>query len=991
MIDISEKEFESNIEKGLVNSGYLKRDSGDYDPVSCLDKELVISFIRKTQPEMWQKLGMQYGSAIEEKFLKRLVSQLERRGTLDVLRRGVTDLGCKFELAYFKPETTMNEEHRRLYESNIFSIIRQVHFSQRHTLKSIDTVLFLNGIPIITAELKNPLTGQNVINAIIQYQKDRDPKEPLLRLNRCLVHFAVDPDLVYFTTHLKGNFTRFFPFNKGRDKGAGNPDNPQGYKTSYLWEELWQKDSLLEIISQYLQVIEELDDNGKKTGKKALIFPRYHQIDSVRELIAHSKQNGPGHQYLIMHSAGSGKTFSISWLSHQLSGLHDNQDKRVFDSILVITDRRVLDWQLQRCIEQFAQVRGVVRSIKKHKARTLADALATGTDIIITTLQTFPFTIDQISSIPGKRFAVIIDEAHSSQSGEGIKAVKKVLSSNNLENAEAEDGSFEDSEDQINRKIEEEMRLRGKLSHVSYFAFTATPKNKTLELFGTPTPHGDFEPFSLYSMKQAIEEKFILDVLQNYTTFKVYFSLLKKIEDDPQYEKKKALSLLKSYVGLHEHAINKKTKIIIEHFWSQVRHRIGEAAKAMLVTRSRLHAVRYKLAFDKYIKEQGYEFKTIVAFSGTVKDPDSGQEFTESGMNGFPDTMTAENFNQNQYRIMIVANKYQTGFDQPLLHTMYVDKKLGSVNAVQTLSRLNRTHPNKEETMVLDFANEAEEIQKSFQPYYEKAILTEATDPNKFYDYQYELEDYHIYTRSDVDAFALAYFSKNGTQEKLHAVLDPLVNRYRDLPEDEKVQFKKTFKNYVRLYAFLSQIITFTDAELEKLYQFGRFLLKKFPYTKDRLPLEVLEKIDMDSYRIKQTSSGEIKLIDTDGELKPMHGFGSGQLREVEKESLSEIIKFINEHFGTEFTEKDKVTQFVGDIEKRLISNSSLIRAADPSINTKENFRIKFEEFFDDTLDGMIDTNIELYGKIVDNEEFGNLIKEAIFTRIYDQLSQESG
>jgi len=951
---------------------------------------MLFNFIYTTQPQMWEKLRTQHGTEVKERFTRRLVNEIKARGTLDVLRRGVKDSGCRFEMAYFKPVSGLNEEHRRLYNGNILSVIRQLHYSEKEPNKSLDMVLFLNGLPIVTAELKNPLKGQTVQDAVQQYRRDRDPKEPFFTFGRCLAHFAVDTDLVYMTTHLKGGSTVFLPFNKGNVGGAGNPDNPDGFRTSYLWDEVWQKDSLLEIIAQYLQVVELEDDKGKKTGERSLIFPRYHQLDAVRRLVAHAKGHGSGQHYLIQHSAGSGKSNTIAWLCHQLSGLHDAEDRRVFDSIIVITDRRVLDRQLRRTIRQFEQVRGVVEAITNRKSRNLARALEEGKEIIVTTLQTFPFTVDLIGKLHGKRFAVVIDEAHSSQRGESARSVKRVLSSADLEQAEREDLPAEDDEDLINAKIEGEMKLRGRPPNVSFFAFTATPKNKTLELFGTRLPDGSFKPFSLYTMRQAIEEGFILDVLQNYTTFKVYFSLLKKIKDDPKYNKKKAAFLLRSYVDLHEHAINKKTELMLEHFWTQIRHRIGGRAKAMVVTRSRLHAVRYKLEFDRQIREHKYPFHALVAFSDTVTDPDSGRDFTEYGMNGFPESQTAEVFNQDDYRILIVANKFQTGFDQPLLHTMYVDKKLGGVNAVQTLSRLNRTHPDKEDTMVLDFANDAEEIYESFQPYYEKTSLSEPTDPNKLYDFQRMLGDYHIFTQSDVEGFASVYFNSRGKQEKLHAILNPVITRYCERPENERTDFKRHLVSYTRLYSFLSQIITFTDADLEKLYQFARHLVRKLPVSREKLPVEITENINMDSYRIQQTSSGEIKLINEDGELEPISDLGTGRPIEEELAPLSEIIHYMNEHYGTEFTDVDKVKYFAEDMERRLTGNDALVKASNPDINTRENFRLAFNEFFNDTLEGMIDSNFDIYKRIVDNEEFGELFRAVMFERTYQRLVGEA-
>jgi type I restriction enzyme R subunit len=540
--------------------------------------------------------------------------------------------------------------------------------------------------------------------------------------------------------------THFLPFNKGRDTGAGNPDNPKGFKTDYLWREVWQRDSLLEILNHFVELVDDLDDDGKPTGKKKLIFPRYHQLDSVRRMIADAKAKGAGQNYLIEHSAGSGKSNSIAWLAHRLSCLSGADDKPIFDSVIVITDRRVLDWQLQQTVRSFEHVKGVVTTIEKRKAVELTEALTAGKRLIVSTLQSFPGVAKKIGEMPGKRFAVIVDEAHSSQTGETTRNMREILVAPSLEEAEkAEAVEGESDEDAVNKAVAESMKAHGRLKNVSFFAFTATPKPKTLELFGTKRPDGRFQPFSLYSMRQAIDEKFILDVLQNYTTFQVYFGLQKKIEGDPKYPKKKGIYLLKSYADLHPHRIDLKTEIMVEHFHENVANRIDKRAKAMVVTRSRLHAVRFKIAFDKYLREHGYPYKALVAFSGKVKDPDSGETFTESGMNGFPDSQTAQTFKLLENRFLIVAEKFQTGFDQPLLQTMYVDKKLGGVNAVQTLSRLNRTLPPlKEDTMVLDFANGADEIQKAFQPFYQCTLLTEATDPNKLYDFKRVLEEFHM-------------------------------------------------------------------------------------------------------------------------------------------------------------------------------------------------------------------------------------------------------
>jgi len=746
MVDISEKNFEATIEEALLAGGpdalpvavatvrevagdftpggYLRRSQQDYDRALCLIPRDVLAFIYATQPKEWDKFQKLHGTDAKDRLLKRLASEIDKRGTLDVLRKGIKSDGCKFQLTYFRPSSGLNEALQKLHAANLFAAARQLHYSEEYE-KSLDCALFLNGLPIFTAELKNPLTNQTVEHGIHQYRYDRDPKEPLFAFGRCLAHFAVAPDLVYMTTRLHGPNTRFLPFNQGRNGGAGNPVSYRGFATAYLWEEVWARDSVLELFQHFVHIVDLEDDKGRKTGERSMIFPRYHQLDAVRCMVRHARQHGSGHSYLIQHSAGSGKSNSIAWLAHQLSVLHDDKDRRVFDSIVVITDRRILDRQLQRTVLQFQQVDGVVENIDTT-SRQLKQALEEGKTIIVTTLQKFPVIAGQMQDLPGQSFAVIVDEAHSSQSGESTKSLKQVLAAGNLEEAERADATQEEDED----PWVAEARKRGRLPNVSYFAFTATPKPKTIELFGSKRPDGSYAPFSLYSMRQAIEEGFILDVLQNYTTYKTYWSLLKTIADDPRYEKKKANYLLQTFVDLHEHAIEKKVAIIVEHFAGQVMARIGGHAKAMIVTRSRLHAVRYKQAVDRYLKEHHYPFKALVAFSGTVRH--EGVDYTETGMNGFPERQTAETFKRDEYRLLVVAEKFQTGFDQPLLHTMYVDKRLRGVNAVQTLLRLNRVHPGKDETMVLDFTNEADEIQKAFQPYYDRTILSEVTDPNHF-------------------------------------------------------------------------------------------------------------------------------------------------------------------------------------------------------------------------------------------------------------------
>ena len=960
--------------------GYYRRRTTDYDTALCLVSRDVVDFVLGTQPKEWQKLAQHHGTAVKEQFLKRLASEIERRSALDVLRNGIKDSGCKFRLAYFRPASGLNEETRRLHAANIFAVVRQLYFHPSEPGKkdgpSIDLALTLNGIPIFTAELKNPLTGQDVEDAIKQYKTTRDPREPLFAPGRCLAHFAVDPDLVFVTAQLAGAATRLLPFNKGRFGAAGNPPVPptqKGYATGYLWEETWARDSVLDLIRQFIHEVEEEDDKGRKTGKRSLIFPRYQQLDAVRKLVTHARSTGAGKRYLIQHSAGSGKSFTIAWLAHQLATLHDASDHRVFDSIVVITDRRILDRQLQRTMHQFEQTPGVVENIDTT-SRQLKDALEAGKTIIVTTLQKFPVIAKEIGELPGERFALIIDEAHSSQSGESTKSLKSVLASRSLEEAEREEAGAESPEEELESTILAEIEKRGRLPNLSTFAFTATPKSKTLELFGTKSADGKFLPFHLYSMRQAIEEGFILDVLANYTTYTAYWRLLKKVENDPRYDRKKAEYLLKSFVELHPHAIGEKTRIMVDHFATQVQNEIGGTAKAMIVTRSRLHAVRYKLTVDKYLAERGLPFKALVAFSGKVDD--GGKSYTEAGLNGFLETQTAKAFERPENRFLIVANKFQTGFDAPLLHTMYVDKKLGGVNAVQTLSRLNRTlPPEKKGTMVLDFANEADEIKGAFSDYYETTLLSEATDPNLLYEVQSRLAAFPVYTQVEVDRFAKVYFDPKATQDQLYALLAPVVERFREINKEEQQQFRGQLTDYIRLYAFLSQILTFADADLEKLYVFARLLRRYLPAGREELPREVQQNIDMESYRIQQTGSGKITLDRKPGVLSPVGTKGSHASAPEELEALSRIITELNERFGLNLGPEHRVT--LGQMMERLDADAGLDASA--RVNTRENVRLTFDQKVEHVIQEIVDSNFELYRRITDDRAFGEVIKNLLF------------
>ncbi len=954
--------------------GYHKRASGEYDRALCLIGRDTLDFIWATQPEEWEKFRTQYGEEAKERLLRRVASEVASRGTLDVLRRGVKANGCAFKLAYFTPVSGLNDALRTRYEANIFSVVRQLHYGTLDADRSLDLALFLNGLPLFTAELKNQFTGQTVHNAISQYRTDRDPREPLFAQGRCLAHFAVDPTLVYMSTHLQGRKTIFLPFNQGNGTGAGNPPRWDGFETAYLWERIWSRASVLDLIQQFVHLVDEEDDEGRKTGKRKLLFPRYHQLDAVRRLIADAREHGAGQRYLIQHSAGSGKSNTIAWLAHRLSTLHDASDRRVFDSILIITDRRVLDRQLQTTVLQFQQTDGLVENIDKT-SRQLQAALQGGKTIIVTTLQKFPVIARSIEALPGQRFAIIIDEAHSSQNGEGSNSLKLVLNAGSLEEAEEQESGALDGWEDVEDSIVREMLVRKFATNASYFAFTATPKQKTLELFGRKRPDGGYEAHSLYTMRQAIEEGFILDVLQNYTTYKAYFSLLKTVADDPRYDRRRAEYLLRSYVDQDPETIRKRIEIMVEHFHAHTAQMIGGAAKAMIVTRSRLHAVRYQQELAAYLRERGYPYRALVAFSGTVRD--GSHDYTEAGMNGFPESKTAEAFKRAEYRFLVVANKFQTGFDQPLLQTMYVDKKLGGVNAVQTLSRLNRVYPGKDSTMILDFANSDEEIQKAFEPYYDQTRLTEGTDPNRLYDVQTRLEGFHFYTQTEVNRFAEVYWAEPNRQDKLYAALKPAVERYQAASEEERVDFRGGLTDYVRLYAFLSQIIPWLDSDLEKLYQFARLLLRRIPPSRERLPVEIQQAIDIESYRVQQRSQGRIALERGVGALNPMAPVSGYAPLPDDMEALSAIIATLNTRFGTDFSDDDRLS--IKQLEERLSESTALEASARD--NPPERMRLTFEHVVENALHEMLNTHFTFYKQVTDNREFAKVFLDWLFER----------
>jgi len=991
MSNYNEKAFETAIVAFLTeNAGYKEGKSTDISKDLAFDKNSILEFLKISQPKLWEKSVSIHGTDAENKVIQRLYKELDFRGSLDILRNGFVDYGVRYKMCYFKPVSGLNEELQKLYEKNILTVTRQVFYSKDNN-KSIDLVIIINGIPIATLELKNQFTGQDVSNAKRQYMNDRDPRELIFQFKkRTLIHFAVDTDNVFMTTRLAGKETRYLPFNKGLERGAGNPPNPNGYRTSYLWEEILQRDSLIDIIRRYIHLEKkDFTVDGKKQTKENIIFPRYHQIDVVRKLVAHAKEAGAGKNYLIQHSAGSGKSNSIAWLSYQLASLHDANDTIVYHSVIVVTDRRVLDQQLQDTIYQFEHTEGIVEKIDKNSDQ-LADAIEIGKRIIITTLQKFPFIIDKIDLLPDRRYAIIVDEAHSSQGGEASKKMKELLGVKDLEQA-AKDDNDEKEQETIEDQIRKSMEARGIKKNLSYFGFTATPKAKTLEVFGERDTEGKPCPFHLYSMRQAIEEGFILDVLKNYTTYKTFYKLSKTIEDDPQLNKKKAGRALANFVSLHPHNLAQKTQVIIEHFHNVTMKKIGGKAKAMVVTASRPHVIRYKQEFDKYLTEHNYkDIKALVAFTAFT-DRDTNIKYQEFDINGFKEGELPEKFNTPEYQLLLVADKYQTGFDQPLLHTMYVDKPLSGVKAVQTLSRLNRTYAGKEDTFILDFVNKEEDIINSFQPYYEVTKLEGETDPNHLYDLKNKLEEFNIFLQSEIDAFCNVFFRDSKIKstfdnQRLNAYIDPAIERYKALQtEEEKDEFKSSLISFLRLYAFLSQIMPFTDAELEKFYAYGRLLSNKLPKRNISEILKLDDEVALQYYRLQKMNETDLVLEKgKDGELNALTEAGIKRSKDL-KEQLSKIIEILNEIFKTDFTDADQL--FFDQWEEELASDELLKTQA--KANAKENFKYGFDDKFLTTLIARMDKNEDLFKRIMDNREFRDIVKDYLLNKLYDRFKDE--
>ena len=1028
----TERAFEFHVEDLLLQQGgWLSGTNAEWDKARALFPARVFAFIEATQPKLWAEMAAMHGGNLQPMLLDALVKELEIKGSLHVLRHGFKFYGKLFRLAWFKPAHGLSPDVLALYGLNQLTVTRQVpcHPADHST---VDIVLALNGLPVATIELKNPGTHQSWRHAVRQYQADRDPRAPLFDFKkRALVHFAADPDEVHMSTRLARGKTLFLPFNRGSHPGqiqcgAGNPQHASGYRTGYFWQETLQRDSFLDILGHFLFIEKDeqkVDDGrgGKKlVTTERLVFPRYHQLDSVLALVDTSRTEGAGSNYLIQHSAGSGKTNSISWLSHRLASLHNAQDQKVFDCVVVITDRKILDQQLQDAIYQIEHAQGVVKAIDQD-AKQLASALIDGTKIVITTLQKFPFVLrgllhaagadnqDKASdeekaqakawqqAIAARRYAVIVDEAHSSQTGETARELKSILGA--AAAAEDEDADWEDRLNQI-------MASRGQQKNLSFFAFTATPKGKTLELFGRPGASGKPEAFHTYSMRQAIEEGFILDVLRNYTTYSTWFSFVKTAEDDPTLPKKKGAKALAKFKELHPHNIEQKTEVMVEHFREHVRHQLGGSAKAMVVTSSRIQAVRYKLAFERYLAEhQVTDVRPLVAFSGTVKDPDTGVEYTEPGMNAdvvtgkpIPESQLPERFGSIDYQVLLVANKYQTGFDQPLLCAMYVDKRLDGVQAVQTLSRLNRKIAGKDEPFVLDFVNKPEDIYAAFKPYFDSTSLQESARPELLPEIKHELDQMQIYHWSEVEAFARVFYRQPDRQNPadhahMQRHLQPAVDRFKAFEDDAlRTAFRDKLGGYVRMYSFLSQILPYADRDLELLYSYGRFLLPHLPLDRDKTVVKLQDEVELQYYRLQRVSSGpiDLKVGEPEGVYSPTE-VGTGKAKE-EKAPLSEIIQVLNARFGTAFTEEDQL--FFAQIKARATANTQVIQTA--LANPLDKFQLGVRKLVEDLMIQRMAENDKIVTRYMDDGEFQRtafpILAKEIFEAVHaSQKSDDDG
>ena len=955
-------------------AGWICGDAQEYDREHCVDLAQLSAFLYATQPDTAGLLGLEEDGPTRRKFLARLQGEVTRRGTVELLRKGLRHGPHRIELFYGTPSPD-NRTAARLYGKNRFSVTRQLRYSNDNSQLALDLCLFVNGLPAATFELKNSLTKQTVDDAVEQYRRDRNPRERLFELGRCLAHFAVDDHEVRFCTKLAGKASWFLPFNRGWKDGAGNPPNPNGLKTDYLWKQVLTRESLTNIIENYAQVVSSKEERTGRARRDQL-WPRYHQLDAVRKLLADACERGVGVRYLIQHSAGSGKSNSIAWLAHQLIGL-EREGAVLFDSVIIVTDRRLLDRQIRDTIRQFAQVGAVVGHAQSSgHLRTL---LQEGKRIVISTVQKFPFILDAIGDEHrGSRFAIIIDEAHSSQGGRNAASMAMALGETPIEE--------ETAEDRINRLMESKKLLR----NASYFAFTATPKNKTLEIFGRPVPEGGATrhvPFHAYTMKQAIQEGFIIDVLAHYTPVDSYYRLVKTVAGDPEFDMKRAGKKLRRYVEDNEHAIRLKAEIMVDHFHEQVDglQKVGGQARAMVVTSSIRRAISYFYAIRAYLGERKSPYRAIVAFSGEHEH--MGETVTEASLNGFSSNLIAARIQEEPYRFLVCADKFQTGYDEPLLHTMYVDKPLAGVKAVQTLSRLNRAHPKKHDAFVLDFANDADTIEAAFGDYYRTTVLAEETDANKLHDLKAALDEYQVYSPEQVEGLAARYLA-GAERDRLDPILDACVAVYREeMDADGQVDFKGKGKAFLRTYAFLAAILPYTDAAWEMLSIFLTFLVPKLPApVEDDLSKGILAAIDMDSYRVEKQAARALRLADEDAEIGPVPTDGGGHKPEAEMERLSNILREFNDRFGNiAWQDQDKIEKIITEELPAMVAEDRAYQNA--KVNSdRQNARIEHDRALERAMTGLLADQTELFKQFSDNGSFRRWLLESSFRATYDRV-----
>ena len=964
---------------GYGGVGWSPGNPHDYDREYCVDRMQLSAFLRETQPELAESLALDEDGPTRRRFLARLQGEISKRGTIDVLRHGIRHGAHDLDLCYGTPSEE-NEKAKARFEQNRFTVTRQLKYSRDESGRALDMGLFINGLPVFTFELKNSLTKQTVGDAVWQYKKDRNPREKLFEFGRCVAHFALDESEVMFCTHLKGKASWFLPFNRGWNDGAGNPPNEHGLKTDYLWREVLTRESLTNILENYAQVVETKDE---KTGrkKKTQIWPRYHQLEVVRRLLADAAEHGAGKRYLIQHSAGSGKSNSIAWLAHQLIGI-EKDDTPAFDSVIVVTDRRILDKQIRDTIKSYAQVGATVGAVTgdgSSKTKQLSAFLAAGKKLIISTVQTFPHILDEIGNEQrGQNFAIIIDEAHSSQGGRTSSAMAQALSE------VGEKGEEETFEDQINRLMES----RKLLPNASYFAFTATPKNKTLEIFGEPDPQADgtvkHHAFHNYSMKQAIQEGFILDVLAQYTPVESYYKLAKTVEDDPEFDANKARKKLRRFVEGNEHAIRLKAEIMVDHFREQVlaQNKIDGKARAMVVTNGIERAVQYFHAFRGYLKDLKSPHQAIIAFSGEHEF--GGQKMSEASLNGFPSGQIPVKIQEDPYRFLICADKFQTGYDEPLLHTMYVDKTLSGIKAVQTLSRLNRAHPKKHDVFVLDFLNDIDTIRDSFADFYRATVLADETDPNKLHDIQADLYGAQVYSEGQIDSFVRLYL-EGADRDQLDPILDACVARYlADHDEDGQARFKGGAKAFVRTYAFLSSVLPYTNANWEKLSIFLNFLIPKLPSPiEEDLSKGILDTIDMDSYRVEKQAVQKIILPDEDAEVEPVPTSSGGRHPEPELDLLSNIIRVFNDHFGNiPWEDADRVKTLITETIPARVAEDPAFKNAQ-QYSDQQNARIEHDKALLRVMTALMNDDTTLFKQFMDNDGFKRWMTDTVFGLTY--------